>query len=363
MAPAPGDERPLPGGAAAGAVTGEVYHRVAEPDAGQEAYPAGSGNPGGESTGKQQVTEKLRSQQPARRRQPPGNRTQHRQGEHEQRRYQELHTEGGGVLLQDAGLPVPVLVELPPQPPQRPARVVRCRNLRVEIEPKPRGPHPVVELVVLIAHQLRIEEARLAEYFAAIPGETDRIHEPRAGGVAVRRERPANQRVAGRPHDVAHQVVADFDEPAAYRPGLHALERLHYFPHIIRLGKAVRPEDDHDLTPRGTDSVVERARRDALRVIDYPDGRRGVRARQLLHDLPRTVRGTTVRHQQLQAIGRVVLLQEALQASGNRPLLIAGRDDDANQGLRRGIRRFRIVACRRSRHSCLNIEPRQRRPC
>ena len=184
------------------------------------------------------------------------------------------------VLLQHAHLPLAVLVVLAQQVREVLAVLVRGAHRRVEHDATTGFAQAIVELVVLVAHQLLVEQPDAGEHRARPHAEVDGIDLALLGAeVEIRADAEARRR--GDRDRVAEPAAADRVHTAADVVGAGALQRLDPDAEIVGRDPRVAVDARDHLAARGADGHVERRRHDALRVVQQAHARiaRRIRSR------------------------------------------------------------------------------------
>ena len=190
-----------------------------------------------------------------------------------------------------------------------------------------------VELVVLIAHQLLVEQPGALERFPPEAAERHRVHPARLGRAhaEIRVADPETMRQADRDGARHRRVGAGkgFQHTAhVVRPALE--QRLHENREIGGQVDDVRIHAHDHLAARRLDADVQPARGDLPRVVEQAD--HGMVPGVLRDDVACAVAAHAVHHEQLHPVGGIVARENGLEATAQVPLLVAARHDHRDEG-------------------------------
>ena len=232
----------------------------------------------------------------------------------------------GSVLAHDHGLVEAVAVVLPPQALDGAAAVVRRADRRVHPDPAPGPGEAQVELVVLVAHQLLVEDPDAVEHLPPVGAEGQGVDE---GGLGRGAEGHAAHPDAG--------ALRGGDGPGGRRlpDGLHGpahalhargRQRVEAAAEVVGGDDAVAVHPHDDVGGRRGEGQVHRHRDDAPGVVEDRD-LGAVGGRDLAHAVGGAVVGVPVDDDHLRR-GDVVLGEHRTQALVDEGALVADRHDD-----------------------------------
>ena len=264
---------------------------------------------------------------------PRAQRRGDREGDQEARRHELAHVHHPSDLLRHERLEVAVLVPHAGDMSDRAASVVIGDHAGLEQHPPAVLGQAEIELVVLIARQLLVEQADAVEDPDAEAPEGHGVDPATLAaadaeaGVADTERMRQRHRDGARGRRCVRRACHDHGTDVV---GARLLERGYGARNVVGWVHDVGVHADDDVAPRGPDPDVEGSRRDALGVVDEPN--HGVALRILRHDRPGPIFAHPVHHQHLEQFVRISGREDRIEASGDIPLLVQAGYDHGNEG-------------------------------
>ena len=225
----------------------------------------------------------------------------------------------------------PVLKVLLEQLTETLAHEIGIFHARRDEDLAPRLTDPVVELVVLISHQPLVEQADAIEHPSSERGKLRTFNVPLEARETMPGIAHAERMRHGHGHGFPERGGRSMLDGSAHNPGFRMRrQQRHIRSNEIRRDQRMPVDAYDDVSVGARHGEIQAGRHDATWIVDDKEPR--VLCLQGSQDLACAVRRLTVGDDHLEAIGRIVLIEDRADQIGDEHGLIADRYHDAYEG-------------------------------